>query len=193
MEIYACIGRKIVERWHLYVRVVIYTVSTGTLTFCFRFDDRFLYARCYVQDKHRCVELYSDWHDETVKELKEYIEGEEDVAVDRQRIIFNGKQLENERTLQDYNIQDESTVQLVLRIEGGPCTECTFGMAHNFAKDLLKVDARNVETTQLKSMADRALLVAQRLEILHKYYKKNDEDKIKRQLKRQLKETRQSK
>ncbi|CAB0029584.1 unnamed protein product [Trichogramma brassicae] len=41
----------------------IHTVSTGTLTFCFRFDDRFLYARCYIQDKHRCAELYSDWQE----------------------------------------------------------------------------------------------------------------------------------
>ena len=57
---------------------------------------------------------------ESIEEMKSLIQDREGYPTDQQRLIYAGKQLENGRTLADYNVQEASTLDVCFKLLSGP-------------------------------------------------------------------------
>lgn len=73
----------------------------------------------FVRNLAGSLLVFSYSPDTPISQIKQTIFENENIPVDHQRLIFQGKQLEDNKKLSDYGIQSNSTIHLVLRLRGG--------------------------------------------------------------------------
>ena len=76
---------------------------------------RHLFVKVMCEETHTTLAVDPN---DSIANLKSMIKVKKGFPVDEQRIVFNGRNLEDDRTVSDYNIQDKSTLNLVLRVPG---------------------------------------------------------------------------